>query len=370
MAGVASFFVISSNKKTPESEKTEEKKELTSETPKIPEAVLAAEKLPQYLDETNQYDLNEIQGTPNKNMFPDIQSPKFLSVGEENKLSNSDTVASFHIGSDYRAYPLKYILFHHLVNDKFDEKPVLISYCGICNSAAAYNPIVNGKTLFFGVLGVLLKNDMVMYDRNTDSWWIQITGEAISGKLKGNKLTLLPGMELIKFSDFKKAHPKGKILQPISKYSNFYEQFDPEQFYDEKPPKPSKSGSVSTYDQVVGIEVRGKFKAYKIANIIKEKLVNDLLNGWSLLIVADPKDRGVRIFRRFLDASAETQAMILEFELVGRKIVDKETKSTWNFQGEAIEGKLKGERLTRPEYLELYYFAWKGFHPNTKIYKP
>lgn len=368
-ASAAAFFVLSSNKDSTEPQKVEETPDASSQTPEIPVKVLAAERLTQYLDKTNEYDLADIQGTPDKSMFPDVQDPKFLAVAKENKLKSSDVVASFHIGEDYRAYPLKYILFHHLVNDKFGNKPVLISYCGICNSAAAYDPVVGGKTLSFGVLGVLLHNDLVMYDRQTDSWWIQVTGEGIKGKHKGKRLTLLPGMELIDFGDFKKSYPKGKVLQPVSQYSNFYEQFNPEQFYEE-----DESGSDSTdRDQVVGIEVRGKAKAYKIEDVKKKKVINDNLNGWSLLIVADPRDGGVRIFRRFLDAandSSTQSAMILKFELVDGKLKDKETGSTWNFQGEAVEGELKGKTLNQPEYLELFQFAWKGFYPKTAVYKP
>ncbi|MCH7541758.1 DUF3179 domain-containing protein, partial [Patescibacteria group bacterium] len=261
----------------------------------LPVEVLAAEKLPQYEGKAEEYDLNEINGSPNKNLFADVQKPKFLTASKETKLEGDRVVASFHVGDDYRAYPLKYIYYHHIVNDRFGDKPVLISYCGICNSAAAYDPVIGGKTLSFGVLGVLLHNDLVMYDRQTDSWWIQITGEAISGKHKGKKLTLLPGMELVEFADFKKAHPNGKVLQPDTQYTEMYNQFgaNPEQ-------STSALGKIATYDQVVGIEVRGRAKAYKLSDVKDAQVINDNLNGWSLLVVVDPKDTGVRVFRRFV----------------------------------------------------------------------
>lgn len=325
----------------------------------LPVEVLAAEKLPQYEGKAEEYDLNEINGSPNKSLFADVQKPKFLTASKETKLEGDRVVASFHVGDDYRAYPLKYIDYHHIVNDKFGNKPVLISYCGICNSAAAYDPVIVGKPHSFDVLGVLLHNDLVMYDRQTDSWWIQITGEAISGKHKGKKLTLLPGMELVAFADFKKAHPNGRVLQPDTQYTEMYDQFgaNPDQ-------STSAPGKIATYDQVVGIEVRGRAKAYKLSDVKDAQVINDNLNGWSLLVVVDPKDTGVRVFRRFVEDK------ILEFELIDGKLVDKKTKSTWNFNGEATSGKYKGKTLTRPEYLELYYFAWKGFYADTKIYKP
>jgi len=363
IAAASAAFIVFSSKEEPTTVETVEKIKDTKKST-LTAKVLAAEQLSQYSNDSNDFDANDIQGTPNKSMFADIENPTFLTVSKENKLKGTNTVASFHVGEDYRAYPLKYINYHHIVNDKFGKTPVLISYCGICNSAAAYNPIVNGKTLIFGVLGVLLHNDLVMYDKQSDSWWVQITGEAFTGKYKDTKLTLLPGMELVTYADFKKAHSNGKVLQPVAQYTSFYEQFDPAQFY-EGESEEGGTGSLNR-DQVVGIEVRGQAKAYKIDDVKAKKMINDKLNGWSLLIISDSNDGGVRIFRRFL---AEDER-ILEFELKNGSLIDKETGSTWNFLGEATTGELKGKTLTQPKYLELFQFAWEGFFPKTAIYKP
>lgn len=328
--------------------------------------ILEAEKLAQFDEKSAKYDLNQIDGTPDKTIFPDIESPNFLSIKNETKITDSETVASFHIGSDFRAYPMQYISFHHIVNDKFGDKRVLISFCALCNSAAAFDPQIGGQKLTFGVLGILLHNDMIMYDKETDSWWIQVTGEAINGKYKGKRLTILPGMELVQYSEFKKAHPDGKVLQPVSGHSNSYQQFGSE-FGQQKPQ--SEAGSIADFDQVLGIEVRKKHKGYKVADIKSKKVLNEKLNGWSLLLVADPNDGGVRIFRRFIEPSNRIP-MVLDFELKDGKLVDKQTKSTWNFQGKAVEGELKGETLAKPVYLELFYQAWENFYPKTTIYNP
>ena len=97
-----------------------------------------------------------------------------------------------------------------------------------------------------------------------------------------------------------------------------------------------------------------------------KKIINDNLNGWSLLIVSGPNDGGVRIFRRFI----EENERILDFELKDGNLVDKQTNSTWNFNGEATKGELKGTTLDKPKYLELYLFAWKDFYPKTLLYEP
>ena len=158
IAAASAAFIVLSSKEEPTTVETVEKIKDTKKST-ITAQVLVAEQLSQYSNESNDYDANDIQGSPNKSMFPDIENPEFLPVSKENKLKGTDAVASFHVGEDYRAYPLEYINYHHIVNDKFGKTPVLISYCGICNSAAAYNPMVKGKNLTFGVLGVLLKNN-------------------------------------------------------------------------------------------------------------------------------------------------------------------------------------------------------------------
>ena len=359
LIGVLVFFLLFNNSQRSNQTTTTSESDQPEVNPKISPNILASENMGQYLGKSEEYNLENIQGTPNKSMFPDIENPKFKLSSEEKNLIGSDIVASFNIGNDYRAYPLKYLLFHHLVNDKFGSTPVLISYCGICNSAAAYNPTVKGKTLSFGVLGTLYRNNLVMYDKNTDSWWVQITGEAISGEYKGNKLNILPGMELLKFSDFKKSNPKGRVLQPVAKYESSYDQFDPNEFYEQ-------DDNLGNKDQVLGVEVRGETKAYKIADIKKKSVINDIINGWSLLVFSNPENNGLGVFRRFLN----DKELVLEFKLEKDILIDKETGSKWNFNGEAIEGKLKGNILEKPKYLELYLFAWEGFYPNTKIFHP
>ncbi|HEC66383.1 MAG TPA: DUF3179 domain-containing protein [bacterium] len=338
---------------------------LELEEPEVAEVMNAPETefLSQYSDKGLDYDLTEIDGTPNKNMFADITSPKFLDVSAETKLEDTELVASFHIKDDYRAYPISYMYYHHLVNDTFGNQPVLISFCGICNSAIAFNPVVNDQSLSFGVLGVLYHNDLVMYDRETDSWWVQVTGDGISGNHKGTSLEIIPGMEIVEYSDFKSGHPDGKVLQPVPGYTSQYQQFD---YFDiaEERTRSGRSGAAADYNQVLGVQVRGVAKAYIFDDIEDTKVINDTLNGWSLLILKDPDDGGVRIFRRLLDDR------VLDFEVVNSELKDIQTGSIWNFQGSVISGELEGESLLQPDYLELYKFAWEGFYPDTTYYTP
>jgi len=138
-------------------------------------------------------DLSEIEsGGPPKDGIPAIDAPKFYAASEETELKPHEPVVSIEVNGEARAYPIRYLMWHEIVNDTFADKPVSITYCPLCNAALAFDGRVDDDTLTFGVSGMLRYSDMIMYDRNTESWWQQFTGEAIAGKLRGKKLKTLP----------------------------------------------------------------------------------------------------------------------------------------------------------------------------------
>jgi len=124
-----------------------------------------------------------------------------------------EPVISIEINGDIRAYPLRILLWHEIVNDVVGGVPVLISYCPLCNSSVVFSRIVDGKVMNFGNTGRLRHFDMVMYDKETESWWQQFSGDAIIGEMTGNQLTALPS-QLESFELFKGDAPDGKVLIP------------------------------------------------------------------------------------------------------------------------------------------------------------
>ncbi len=158
--------------------------------------------------------LEEIfSGGPPKDGIPSISNPKFVDVSDVENIADNEPVISLKIGKDVRAYPLSVLMWHEIVNDVVGDKPVVVTYCPLCNSAIVFDGEVEGKRMMFGTTGRLRNSDMVMYDRRTESWWQQFTGEAIVGKLTGTRLNILPS-RLESFSSYKKRFPKGKVLVP------------------------------------------------------------------------------------------------------------------------------------------------------------
>lgn len=162
-----------------------------------------------------------ISGGPPKDGIPAIDAPKFTSVKNIKNLSDNSPVISLTIKNDSRAYPIEILMFHEIVNDRVGNLPVTITYCPLCNSAIVYIRKIKGQILDFGTTGKLRHSDMIMYDRQTQSWWQQFTGSGIVGKMTGLSLTQIPA-RTESFKLFKIRHPNGKILIPNNKYTRNY----------------------------------------------------------------------------------------------------------------------------------------------------
>ena len=164
--------------------------------------------------EKHSIDYEEIfSGGPPKDGIPSIDDPKFIPLAEVEDLPATEPVVGLTINGDARAYPLRVLIWHEIVNDEVGGVPVSVTFCPLCNAAVVFDRRVAGKVLDFGTTGKLRHSDLVMYDRQTESWWQQFTGEAIVGAMLGTKLKFLPA-RLESFAKFKARAPKGRVLTP------------------------------------------------------------------------------------------------------------------------------------------------------------
>lgn len=154
-----------------------------------------------------------LSGGPPKDGIPSIDSPRFAALKEASALAETEPVIGFEINGDARAYPLRILIWHEIANDVVGGVPVSVTYCPLCNSAIVFDRRVGGAVLDFGTTGKLRNSDLVMYDRQTESWWQQFTGTAIVGKYTGTELKVVPA-RLESFESFKSRHPGGTVLVP------------------------------------------------------------------------------------------------------------------------------------------------------------
>jgi len=162
-------------------------------------------------DKTN-IDLSTIRsGGPPKDGIPAIDNPRFVAPDEVRDLTDRDPVIGIEINGDARAYPFSVLMRHEIVNDEVGGRMITVTFCPLCNSAIIFDAMIDGKRHDFGTTGRLLKSNLVMYDRQTESWWQQFTGRALIGEYTGKRLKEIPS-RVESFANFKKRFPKGKIL--------------------------------------------------------------------------------------------------------------------------------------------------------------
>jgi hypothetical protein len=153
-----------------------------------------------------------MSGGPPKDGIPALSAPTFINAADENRLGPREPVISFEIdGQTPRAYPVRYLLWHEIINDTVGEVPVAVTFCPLCNSAMVFDRRLNGKLLTFGVSGKLRNSDMIMYDRESESWWQQAIGTGIVGVHTGDVLTQLPGW-MESWEEFRTRNPGGLVM--------------------------------------------------------------------------------------------------------------------------------------------------------------
>ncbi len=324
-----------------------------------------------------------IPGGPPRDGIPPIDVPKFVSVEEAGSWLNSrEPVIHLEVGGEARAYPLQILIWHEIVNDVVSDMPVAVTFCPLCNTAIAFDRRLHGRTLDFGTTGNLRNSDLVMWDRQTESWWQQVTGEAIVGELTGRKLQMLPAT-IVSWEEFKQQFPQGQVLSRDTGHSRLYGN-NPYAGYDkaDEPPflfEGKLDGRLPPKERVVTVNVAGEDVAYPFSLLAKEGVITDSVGGQPIVVFFDPGtasalDASTIAASRDVGATAVYQPQIdgrrLTFSWRNEGFVDAETGSRWTVLGRAIEGPLVGKQLEPIVHGNHFWFAWAAFKPDTRIYAP
>ncbi len=325
-----------------------------------------------------------LSGGPPKDGIPAIENPKFITVDEADAwLKDKEPVVLFRINDDVRAYPIQILMWHEIVNDVVAETPVVVSFCPLCNTAIAFDCRLDDLVFDFGTTGRLRYSNLIMYDRQTETWWQQATGEAIAGELTGRKLTFLPAA-IISWKEFKSSYPTGKVLSKDTGFSRSYGR-NPYVGYDDIDNSPflyqgpQTDGRLLPMARVATVELNGETVAYPYNVLQKIHVVNDTVSEEPIVVfwqrgttsaldknsVASGRDVGaVDTYSRKLNGEA------LTFSYREKNIVDDQTGSTWNILGKAVKGELAGQALTAVVHVNHFWFSWAAFKPETRVYQP
>jgi hypothetical protein len=227
---------------------------------------------------------------------------------------------------------------------------------------------VDERELHFELFGINNQN-FIMRDQETGSWWQQVSGEAIQGPLKGKRLKLI-GYEEVTFDLWKKEQSGGRVLAPdpeIAKKDD-YAGSDWEAKIAELPVvgKANPNDILQPRDLIVGIEWKGKEKAYPFAALTKSRAIIDSIEATPILVLLGKDDLTVRAFEASLNGT--TLSLFVKNEPAGETFLDVNTGSEFDFTGKAVSGPLTGKTLQRIPVLKDYWFDWKNYHPQTEVY--
>ncbi|GJL77240.1 MAG: hypothetical protein NPINA01_02290 [Nitrospinaceae bacterium] len=267
-------------------------------------------------------------GGPQKDGIPSIDRPVFVTINQaDGFLKNEDRILGLSRNGVAKAYPIKILNWHEIVNDKIGKQAVVVTFCPLCGTGMVFDAEVAGQELTFGVSGLLYQSDMLLYDRKTESLWSQIKTEAVTGPMTGTRLKLLSSTQTT-WEQWKKKHPKTLVLSENTGYHRDYDR-DPYMGYYTSSRLmfgvKNRNRDFHPKERVIGVDLGGTVKAYPFSELAKAKQpVVDKLNGAPVEVVFDKK----------------SQTAVIRDEK-GREIP-------------SVVG---------------FWFAWFAFHPETEVYR-
>jgi len=266
-------------------------------------------------------------GGPPKDGIPAIDQPSFISAGSASFLRNDEAVLGMVHGGIARAYPIRILNWHEVVNDRFGNDAVVVTFCPLCGTGVAFDARIDGRELSFGVSGLLYNSDVLLYDRQTQSLWSQLLAQAISGPMKGQRLTMLP-LTHTTWADWRKSHSATKVLSLLTGKIRPYAR-DPYAGYESSEqimfPVAFRAAGYHPKERVLGVRIGEQTKAYPFAELGKTGgVVSDRIGNTALTI---------RFDREASRATAHAQD--------GQQLP-------------AVVG---------------YWFAWYAFNPTTEVYR-
>jgi thiol-disulfide isomerase/thioredoxin len=324
-----------------------------------------------------------LSGGPPKDGIPAIDRPQYTTLDEADEwLKPQEPVISLEIDGQARAYPIQVLMWHEIANDVLGRVPVAVTFCPLCNTAIVFDRRLDGQVLDFGTTGRLRYSNLVMYDRQSETWWQQATGEGIAGEHTGQQLAFLPAA-IVSWQEFQESRPDGDVLSRETGHARSYGR-NPYSGYDDVNRDPFLYTGPETPDKlppmarVATVDLGGEAVAYPYSLLQDAQVINDTVDESPIVVlwqpgtasaldagvVAEGRDVGsVNTFRRDLGGQE------LTFRFDEGRIVDEQTASEWTVLGEAIDGPLAGRRLEPIVHINHFWFSWAAFKPETRVYR-
>jgi hypothetical protein len=324
-----------------------------------------------------------VSGGPRKDGIPAIDHPKFEGAdAAASWLEPKEPVIVVELEGQTRAYPLRILIRHEIVNDEIAGHPIVVTYCPLCNTSLVFDGMLDDLRLDFGTTGRLRHSDLVMYDRQTETWWQQASGEAIVGSLLGTVLDFLPA-NTISWEMARNLYPDLQVLSRDTGFGRANYGANPYVGYDTQrgPYAPFFSLEIddrfAALDRVAAIDL-GDGWAAPFSELSQTGLAEGSVGEAAFVVfwsagVASAVDASSVAGGRDVGATAVFDRQLgnttLTFLSVDGAVRDEQTRSTWDFAGRATAGPLAGQRLTPLPHGNHFWFAWAAFRPATEVWR-
>ncbi len=306
-----------------------------------------------------------VWGGVKKDGIPALTSPKLVKAQEADYLRAQDWVFGVELSGDARAYPLRIMDWHEMLNDVVGGQPVSLAYCTLCRSGILFDAKVGERTFTFGSSGLLYRSNKLMYDHQTESLWMAIPGEAVSGALahSGIKLKKLP-VVVTAWQDWRSKHPDTLVPSLETGYQRDYNPGAAYGSYFASPdlmfPVPRLDNRLKPKEEVFALIINDQPKAYALKRLREVGVLNDNLGGENVVLIADSKTGATRAYAR--------GAHIFRARKDSPERVETEQEEVWKVTEAALISQTTGAGLLRlPGHL-AYWFGWYAFHPRTLLY--
>ncbi len=296
--------------------------------------------------------------------IPSLDDPPRVPAAKARSLDDRERVFGVSLGGEHRAYPLRYLSWHEMLNDTVGGQPLSLSYCTLCGTGIAYaSRLPDGTRHTFGTSGLLYRSNKLMFNRETLTLWSNLTGEPVLGKLAGRpvRLEILP-MTLTTWGEWKALHPETTVLELDAAYGAKWGYRYLPGSADQKRagvsfPIWAKSRLLPEKEEVYGLRQGDRAKAWQIERVLRERVVNDRLGDLELVLVGSPESGAVRAYRR--------DGRVFRTSAAPGELRD-EADRIWKVTEDALiaEGAAPLPRV--PGHVALW-FAWFGFFPETEL---
>ncbi len=310
----------------------------------------------------------EVQdGGPGKDGIPSIDNPQFVDVDDVDFLSDFSLVVGVLKDGEIKAYPHRILDWHEIVNDEIGSYKFALNYCPLTGTALAWNREINGSTTTFGVSGKLYNNNIIPYDRETDSYWSQIALECVNGDLIGTVPETYPIIETY-WMTWKKMYPDSKILSTQTGFDRNYENYPYGNYRTNHDyflfPRNPFDNRLPSKERVLGVLNNGANKVYSITNFETEaKVIYDKLGDDDVMVIGSGEDNWIAVF--YDDGTLQDFTLDLSaYPVIGTDANGNQLE----ISGKISAGPLAGTQLEIPNSFMGYFFSFGSFYPDIEIY--